>query len=288
MNDLVRTPRDVGRYLRIPLLGVVPDADEDEQLKGIDPVMAVNKAPYSVITEAYRRFRSNLISSVPDSRIFLVSSGMAGDGKTSVTVNLATTLAGQNNKVLLIDSNFWRPNINTIFPSSEPVPVPKAENSNEESEENSGYELGLSTVLSGLCGYHEVIRPSSIENLDVISAGMLPPNPAELLGGAAMEQFIKYQREKYDYVVIDGPPLLLVSDVKLLAGLVDGMILVFNAMATTRGAALRTIAELRQVKATILGCVLFAVQPMKGGYFREQFRAYREYQKLQMANAVAH
>jgi len=287
LNDLVRTPRDVGRYLRVPLLGVVPDVAEDGQLKGIDPVMVVNKAPYSVITEAYRRFRSNLISSAPDSRIFLVSSGMAGDGKTSVTVNLATTLAGQNNKVLLIDSNFWRPNINTIFPPSEPVPVLKAENDTEESEENSGYELGLSTVLSGLCGYHEVIRPSSIENLDVISAGMLPPNPAELLGGAAMEQFIKYQREKYDYVVIDGPPVLLVSDVKRLAGLVDGIILVFNATTTTRGAALRTVAELRQVKAAILGCVLFAVQPMKGGYFREQFKAYREYQKLQMANAVA-
>ncbi len=287
-NDLVRTPRDVSRYLRVPLLGVVPDVAEDEQLKSIDPVMAVNKAPYSVISEAYRRFRSNLISSAPNSRIFLVSSGMAGDGKTSVTVNLATTLAGQNNKVLLIDSNFWRPNINTIFPPSEPGPVLKAEDSNEEVEENSEYELGLSTVLSGLCGYHEVIRPSGIENLDVISAGMLPPNPAELLGGAAMEQFIKYQREKYDYVVIDGPPVLLVSDVKLLAGLVDGVVLVFNAMETTRGAALRTIAELKQVSATILGCIMFAVQPMKGGYFREQFKAYREYQKLQMANAVAH
>jgi len=88
--------------------------------------------------------------------------------------------------------------------------------------------------------------------------------------------------------VIDGPPILLVSDVKRLAGLVDGIILVFNAMATTRGAALRSIIELRQVNATILGCVLFAVQPMKGGYFREQFKAYREYQKLQMANAAAH
>jgi len=288
LNDLVRTPRDVGRYLRIPLLGVVPDVAEDEQLKSIDPVMAVNKAPYSVIAEAYRRFRSNLISSAPDFRIFLVSSGMAGEGKTSVTVNLATTMACQNNKVLLIDANFWRPSISTIFTSSEPVPVLKAENDNEESEENSGYELGLSTVLSGLCGYHEVIRPSSIENLDVVSAGMLPPNPAELLGSAAMEQFIKYQREKYNYVVIDGPPVLLVSDVKRLAGLVDGIVLVFNATTTTRGAALRTIAELRQVKATIIGCVLVAVQPMKGGYFREQFKAYREYQKLQMANAVAH
>lgn len=286
LNDIVRTPRDVGRYLRVPLLGMVPDVDEDEQLDGIDPVLAVNKAPYSVVAESYRRFRSNLKLAMPVSKVFLISSGMAGDGKTSVAVNLATTLAGQNNKVLLIDANFWRPNIDVIFPPSEPVSIPKAENSSEGDEDNGKYELGLSTVLAGLCGYHEVIRSSDIENLDVIGAGMLPPNPAELMGGAAMEQFIKYQREKYDYVVIDGPPVLLVSDVKMLAGIVDGTILVFNAMETTRGAALRTIAELNQVKATIFGCVLFAVQMMKGGYFREQYKAYREYQKLQMANVA--
>jgi Mrp family chromosome partitioning ATPase len=87
-------------------------------------------------------------------------------------------------------------------------------------------------------------------------------------------------------VIIDGPPILLVSDAKLLARLVDGTVLVFNAAATSRGAAQRTIRELREVNATIVGCVLFAVTAMKGGYFREQFKSYRKYQKLQLARSV--
>jgi Mrp family chromosome partitioning ATPase len=138
----------------------------------------------------------------------------------------------------------------------------------------------------GLCGYQEIIRPSGIEGFDVIDSGPLPPNPAELLGGAQMKQLVKHQRETYDYVIIDGPPVLLVSAAKILAKLVDGTALVFNAGATRRGAALRTIRELRDVNAEIVGCVVFAVKAMKGGYFTEQFRSYQEYQKLQLAHSV--
>jgi Mrp family chromosome partitioning ATPase len=96
-----------------------------------------------------------------------------------------------------------------------------------------------------------------------------------------MAQFIKHQTEKYDYVIIDGPPALIVGDVKLLARIVDGTILVFNASSTQRGTAERVISELRQVNANILGCVLFGVHSFKGGYFKEQFKAYQEYQKVQ-------
>jgi len=275
LNDLVRTPIDVVRYLNVPLLGVIPDAAEDEQLLGVDRCLIVRQAPYSIVSEAYRRFRANLKLSgaVEASKSLLITSGMAGDGKTSLAVNLATTFVAENKKVLLIDANFWRPSLYEIFPK------PQAANDKDE-------PFGLSTMLAGLCGYQEIIRPSGIEGFDVIGSGPLPSNPAELLGGAQMEQLLKHQRESYDYVIVDGPPVLLVGDTKVLAKLVDATILVFNAGATRRGAAQRTIRELREVNATIVGCVLLAVRAMKGGYFHEQFRSYQEYQKPQLAHSI--
>ena len=117
LNDLLRTPRDVGRYLRIPLLGVIPDAAEDGQVRDIDLCHVVRQAPYSITSESYRRFRTNLklSSSMQSSKVLLVSSGMAGDGKTSVVVNLATTFVAEDKKVLLIDANFWRPSLHKIL-----------------------------------------------------------------------------------------------------------------------------------------------------------------------------
>lgn len=272
LNDLVRTPRDVGRFLHIPLLGVIPDAQEDDQVGELDLCHVVRLAPYSIIAESYRRLRTNLklSASADSSKALLVSSGMPADGKTSVAVNLATTFIAEDKKVLLIDANFWRPVLHTTFPRPA-----------SESGELAPPELGLSALLTGLCGYQEVIRPSGVEGLDIIDSGPFPSRPAELLGGARMQELIKRQREKYDYVIVDGPPLLLVSDSKVLARFVDSTILVFNAGATKRGAALRTIRELKEINAPIIGCVLVAVKSLKGGYFQEQFRSYEKYRKLQ-------
>ncbi len=277
LNDLIRTPRDVTRYLRIPLLGVIPDATEDASLDGIDLCHVVRQAPYSIVSESYRRFRTNFKLSIPngDYKTLLVSSGMAGDGKTSVAANLATTFVAEGKRVLLVDANFWQPSLHKVF----------ADNGETQADIELP-EFGLSTLLSGLCGYHEVINPTGIDGFDVIYSGLLPANPAELLGGAQMEQLIKRQREAYDYVILDGPPVLLVSDTKVLARLVDGTILVFNADATRRGAAQRTIRELREVNASIVGSVLLATKAMKGGYFNEQYKSYQEYQKLQLAHSL--
>ena len=138
----------------------------------------------------------------------------------------------------------------------------------------------------GLCSYEDAKRSNVIEGLDIIVSGPLPSNPAELLGSYRMEQLIKDRRKNYDYIIVDGPPVLLVSDAKVLAKIVDGTVLVFNAASTRRGAAQRTIRELKAIDATIVGCVLFAVRALKGGYFQEQFRSYQEYQKLQLAHST--
>jgi capsular exopolysaccharide synthesis family protein len=281
LSDLVRTPRDVSKYLHVPLLGIIPDAAEDEQVENIDLCHVVRDAPYSLISESYRRFRTNLKLSGPAESLktLLVTSGMAGDGKTSVAVNLAVTFVAEDKKILLIDANFWRPSLHRVFPNSN-------ENAENKSQEGRPSEFGLSTALLGRCGYQEIIRPSGIEGFDIIDSGLLPSNPTELISGARMKQLLKHQRENYDYVIVDGPPVLLVSDVKALATFVDGNIVVFNAEATRRGAARRIIRELREVNAKITGCVLFSVKAMKGGYFEEQFKSYREYQETQLAHSV--
>ena len=277
-NDLVRTPSDVARFLRIPLLGIIPDASEDSQVRRVDLCHAVRQAPYSVTSESYRRCRTNLkLSGPPESfKTLLISSGMARDGKTSLAVNLATTFVATDKKVLLIDANFRQPNLHMLFPKVEV----------KESAEH--FDFGLSSVLMHQCTPAEAVRPSGIEGLDIIECGPLPANPAELLGSTRMEELLARQRKSYDYIIIDGPPVLLVSDAKVLAGVVDATLLVFNAAATSRGAAQRTIREFKDVNARIVGCVLFAARSIKGGYFHEQFKSYRKYQKkAQLASSTA-
>ncbi|MGA2172180.1 MAG: polysaccharide biosynthesis tyrosine autokinase [Sedimentisphaerales bacterium] len=271
LNDLVRTPKDVAMYLHIPLLGIIPDAEEDEQLENIELALVVRQAPNSIISESYRRVRTNLkLSSLAEkAKTILITSGGANDGKTAVAINLATALVADGKKVLLIDTNFRRPVLQRIF-------AVERGNTNK-------VNAGLSTLLSGQCGLQDVIRPSGMERLDIIESGPMPASPADALGGEAMERLVKQQKDSYDYVVLDGPPVLLASEAKMLAKCVDGTILVFNAAKTRRGAAARTISELKQVNAEILGCVLLGVKMLKGGYFREMFESYQEYQTLEPA-----
>ena len=263
LNDLVRTPAEVAKHLHIPLLGVIPHASEDRQVKDTDLFHVVQQAPYSVISESYRQFRTNLKLSGPSasSRVLLVSSCSAGDGKTSVAVNLSVAFVAEHKRVLLIDANFWKPNIHQIF----------------DTQKEDG--VGLGDVIVSDARIEDAVHPSGIEGIDVLSCGTLPPNPAEMLGSAKMREILAVQKTNYDYIIIDGPPVLLVSDTKMLAESTDGTLLVFNASNTRRGAASRAIRELKQVDASVVGCVLFAVRAMKGGYFSEQFRSYQEYQK---------
>ncbi len=275
LNDLVRTPRDITKYLHIPLLAVVPDAQEDHQVDDIDLYHVVRQAPYSILSESYRGARTNLklADAQTPLKSILVTSGLGAEGKTSVAVNLAFALATEDHRILIIDANFWQPKIHTLFPKP-----------HSAQKESSGF--GLSNYLIGQCETDKVIRPSGIEGMDVVDTGPLPPNPAELLASQKMDRFLTAQKDAYDYVIIDGPPVLLVSDAKELAKAVDGTVLVFNAKLTKRGVAQRTIRELKQVKAPLIGCVLLAARALKGGYFQQQYRSFQEYQKLQLARSI--
>jgi capsular exopolysaccharide synthesis family protein len=279
LNDLLRTPSDVMKHLRVPLLGMICHADEDDDVEGVDLCHVVRQAPYSIMSECYRQFRTNLrLSGSGEShKTLLVTSGRAGDGKTSVAVNMSATFIAEDKKVLFIDANFRRPSTATLFPRTE------ADGSVAEH-----VDFGLSNYLMGQCEYDDIARTSGIEGFDIIDSGPLPSNPAEILGSANMTKLLQKSRELYDYIVIDGPPLLI-SDAKILASSADGTIVVFNAEATRRGAAQRTLRELRELRdinANLIGSILVGVRSMKGGYFQEVYRSYQAYQQIQVAQPV--
>lgn len=265
LNDLVRTPSDIRRFLHVPLLGIIPDADEDRAVDHVDLCHVVEQAPYSLLGECYRRCRTNLDLSADESfKTLLIAGGQPGDGKTSVACNLAEAFAAKYERVLLIDGNLRQPALHQAFPSQETP-------------------FGLTSVLTSECEYPQAVKSSGVPGLDLIDAGSPASNPAELLASFRMKELIEAAAKDYDRVIVDTPPVLLVSDVKLLARLADATLLVFNAATTKRGAAERTIFELQDVGANVVGCVLFGVEAMKGGYFRQQFKAYRKYLKGQPA-----
>ncbi len=278
LNDLVRTPSDVGKYLHIPLLGVICHADEDEQVEGVDLCHVVRQAPYSIVSECYRQLRTylKLVGPTQAAKTLLVTSGSPGEGKSSVVVNLATTFVAEEKRVLLIDTNFRKPAFLTMFPRH-----------TEDSLQAVGTDFGLSNLLTNQCSYADVIRPSGIDGIDIIDCGPLPANPAELLGNSKMKQLLQDYRDSYDYIILDGPPVLLVSDAKLLAAQADSTLLVLNTTITRRGAAQRTIRELHELNHNrLIGCVLLGVKALKGGYFQQMFRSYQDYQKVQLANII--
>jgi capsular exopolysaccharide synthesis family protein len=223
-----------------------------------------------LLGESYRRCRTNLeLSAATPFKTLLVASGQAGDGKTSMACNLAAAFAAKYEHVLLIDGNLRQPSVHIAFSS--------------DSSRDEDCPCGLAELLLGECTQQEAIQPSDVTGLDLLCAGRAIPNPAELLASQGMKDLIQSLAKEYDRIILDSPPVLLVSDAKMLARLADATVVLFHAAATKRGAAERTLFELEEVGGRVAGCVLFGVEAMKGGYFRQQYRAYRRYLKTQRA-----
>ncbi|MBW8035204.1 MAG: polysaccharide biosynthesis tyrosine autokinase [Planctomycetes bacterium] len=270
LNDLVRTPRDIMKHLRTPLLGTICHKSEDTAVRNVELCHVVQQAPYSIMSECYRQLRTNLKlnNTGGSNKSLLITSAAMEDGKTTTAVNLCYTLIADDRSVVLIDTNFQKPSTVDLFPKT---------GNGELSTDVS--DMGLSNYLMGQCDMPDVVRTSGIEGLDIVDSGQMPINTAEMLGSSRMKDIIDDLSKKYDYVIVDGPPLL-VSEAKMLVAATDGTIVVFNAMSTRRGTAQRTLRELREINANLVGAVLMGVRSLKGGYFREVYRSYQEYQDI--------
>jgi capsular exopolysaccharide synthesis family protein len=257
-DQAIRTPIDIARHGRLSVLGSVPLLD-DEQADVDSIELATRRAPHSLVAEAFRQIRAHLTFSGPldSQRVLLITSPRPEDGKTATAINLAVTFAQGNQRVLLIDCNFRRPGIRAAFPSTRPE--------------------GLSNVLVGHSRLDQVICRTDLPNLDVVSSGPMPPNPAELLGSAPMRDLIERAKKSYDRVLLDGPPCLLISDALVVAMLVDATVMVARAAASSKGALRRAREQFQRINARIIGAILNGAQTRPGGYFREQYREFYEY-----------
>ena len=204
----------------------------------------------SKVAEAFRELRTALLVSRAGGppRSILIASAQPGEGKTSVAVNLAITLAQSGRLVLLVDADLRKPRIHKIFG------LPN--------------DQGLSSWLSGAGTPWLEPRATPVPCLSAVTSGPLPPNPADLLNS---EKFIQFQREVeeqgYDHVIYDSPPALAVADPAILAGRVESVILVVHAGVTSRDAVAHAVARLRQVNAPITGTVLNRVDAQQQAYY---------------------
>ncbi|NLX59367.1 MAG: polysaccharide biosynthesis tyrosine autokinase [Phycisphaerae bacterium] len=269
IDNRVRTPLQVIRSVQMTVLGTVPDAREDEAARRVGELARVAaQAPQSLTAESFRQLRTALMySSDTELKTLLVTSPKADEGKTVVACNLAATLAASGCRVLLIDANFRRPRIHRVFDLPNTV--------------------GLSSVLARLSSVDESVRSTSVANLDVLVCGPVPPSPADLLGSEAMQNVLAEARQRYDNVIIDGTPVLVVADSHVLCRLVDGVTMVINCRKTSRGMAMRTRRMLQGFRARVVGAVLNRIRAQKGGYFRETYRNYYDYAKPSAGAATA-
>lgn len=203
-------------------------------------VTALN--PKAPISEAYRTLRTNVQFSAIDDQIkvLMVASAQAGEGKTTTVSNLAVTYAQEGKKVLIIDTDLRKPTLHQVFAVSN--------------------HAGLSSVLAGRYPVGEVLQKTSIDNLDVLSSGPVPPNPSEMLGSRKMISLLEELSERYDILLFDTPPVLAVTDAMIISSLCDGVILVVNSGKVKKDLVKKAKAQLEHVNARILGVVLNNLQ----------------------------
>lgn len=199
--------------------------------------------PKSPISEQYRTIRTTIEFKMIDQGIksFLVTSSEASAGKSTTIANLAITFAQQGKKVLLIDADLRKPTVNLTF--------------------NVQNRVGLTNVLMNQSSITDAQQRTRVsENLTIISSGPIPPNPSELLGSIAMKRLIESVTEFFDVILIDTPPLSLVTDAQVLSNYVGGVVIVAQANQTKKDGLLKTKKLLNQVQANILGVVLHGAE----------------------------
>lgn len=199
--------------------------------------LIVYSNPDSIIAEQFRTLRTNVhFLNGGKKSVLLLTSPSSSEGKSTAAGNLAVSMAQQKDKVLLIDANLRDPNIHFIF---------KIPNSK-----------GLADVLSGQVELEEAIYKTEIGRLDILTSGHLDANPAELLGSESMEKLFREVLEDYDVILIDSPPVLEVTDTKLLANKSDGVVLVISEGRTAIEKATEAKKALEFAKAKIYGVIL--------------------------------
>jgi capsular exopolysaccharide synthesis family protein len=212
-------------------------------------------------SEAFRALRTNVLfsSAQEGARSLVVTSTGPGEGKSMVASNLAISLAQAGQRVLLIDADMRKPKAHEIFGFKQ--------------------EPGLSNVMVGSTKASDAVRKTTISGLWVLGAGRIPPNPAELLGSARFREFVTSLKAHFDWIIIDTPPVMAVTDSVLVANHASGVVFVVGAEMTSHHAARRAIEQLAHANAKFVGAVLNRVDLKHNAYYYSQYyrREYAQY-----------
>jgi capsular exopolysaccharide synthesis family protein len=208
-NDKIQSKEDIDRITTIPFIGAVGHNHQ------MSPLIVYEK-PKSVLAESFRALRSNLnyFTAGKDKKVFMITSSISGEGKTFTTINLGTVLALSGKRAVIIGADLRRPKIFQEF--------------------NLTNTIGLSSYLSGLAQLDETIQWTSIENLAIISSGPVPPNPSELILSDRMSDLVESLKNQFDFILIDTPPIALITDALELAKFSDHTIFVIRQNFTPR------------------------------------------------------
>jgi capsular exopolysaccharide synthesis family protein len=221
--------------------------------------LIVERNPKSPVSEAFRTLRTNIQFSSFDKNMqtILITSSKPSEGKSTVSCNLALTLAQSDKKVLIIDCDLRKPTIHKNFRISNIVGL-----TNVLAE-----ELLPETVYSPFMQKSVKDNGESTDleesNLYILTSGTIPPNPAEMLSSRKMKAFLNEMKKKFDYIILDTPPVTLVTDAQVLSTMADGVLIVISSMEADRELAKRAKDLLVQVNANIIGAVLNKVEVKK-------------------------
>ena len=220
-----------------------------QRLQQIARKLIVRTNPKSVISEQFRTLRTNIKFSMPinELKTILVTSSSMSEGKSTISANLACLFADEGNKVLLVDADLRKPTMHYTFRVNNAV--------------------GLSNILTLQTILEEAIKQSEIPNLDLLTSGPIPVNPAELLGSKAMASTIERLRKIYDYIIFDAPPVLAVTDAQLIANQSDGTILVVDTGETKKDDVRKSKELLNTTQTRFLGVVLNNFKIKKDNYY---------------------
>lgn len=255
LDNSIKTQEEIEEYIGLPFLGHVPTI----KAKGKDKLakdIFTHTDPKSTVAEAFKSIRTGIVfsSSREPLKSILITSAGPVEGKTTVAINLAITLAHGDSRVLLVDSDMRRSCIH------------KALGLDDSS--------GLSNYLAAQTDFDSIVQKTDVENLSAVACGPRPPNPAELLGSPKLEEFIAEAKDRFDRIIFDSPPVMVVTDGLVLAKAVDGVIQVIQFGKTSRDIVERDKQKLQDSRTKIIGAVLNNVDIEREGYYYPYYYHY--------------
>lgn len=215
-----------------------------------------DKSKFAIV-ESYKAARTNIMFSLSaeDNKIFAVTSHSKGEGKSTVSANLAISFSKMEKRVLLVDCDLRRPNVHNIF---------KLENA-----------TGLSNVIGKMVSFDDAVHRNVLPNLDIIPSGTVPPNPSELMCSSSFVELIRHLSDEYDYIIFDTPPIGVVADALLLKDLIAGFVIVVRERSTTHGDLQKLLDSVKLADSKVLGLVevgcTFNSKKSKKGYYYYQY-----------------